>query len=185
MRALPPTEAAQMGQTYGVFVGVAVAVVILFLRNRRARALKIERLWIRPAIFLALLLLALFGSPPALTPLAIGILAVSLIVGSLIGWQRARFVRIDIHPETHELSAQPSMWGMLFIVALLLLRLLLRQQLTANAAVLGVSPITLTDAFLLFAVGMMVTYGVEIWIRARRMLSQAQAAKAAAGNPPG
>jgi hypothetical protein len=184
MAALPPTEAAQMGQTYGVFVGVAVAVVILFLRNRRARALKIERLWIRPAIFLALLVLARVGQPPLLTPAAVAFLAGALVAGALVGWQRARFVRIDIHPETHELSSQASVWGVVFIAAVLLLRLWMRSALSQNASVLGLSPETFADTFLLFAVGMMVTYGLEIWIRARRMLAEAQAAKAAAGQPP-
>jgi hypothetical protein len=45
-------------------VPLGVAAVIVILRNSRPRRLKIERLWITPAVYLILLGAALAQAPP-------------------------------------------------------------------------------------------------------------------------
>jgi hypothetical protein len=47
-----------------------------------------------------------------------------------------------------------------------------------NAATLPFSAIALTDALLALVVAMMVVQGLEMWLRARRLLAEARAAKA-------
>jgi len=169
---------AQEGQTLGPLIGLAIGGAVLILRSSRARALKIERLWIRPAILMTVLAGALYFAPPPLTLTAIAIILAALALGAALGWQRARFFRIEVHPETHALTSQPSVWGMLFILGLLVLRVGMRSVMSEGASLLGVPAVVIADALVVFAVGMFVVQGIEIWIRARRLLAEAQAAKA-------
>ena len=60
--------------------------------------------------------------------------------------------------------------------AILALRIALRSVLAENAAVLGVSVVAAGEALLVLAVAMLATARLELWLRARRMLAEAQAA---------
>jgi hypothetical protein len=184
---LPPDSAGH-GQALGFLAAVGVALLILLLRNRRPRKLRIELLWIRPLIFFALLVTSAIATPPPLTPVSIALMIGALAVGAALGWQRGRFISIEVDPETHALTSRASPVGMIFILALLALRLGLRGMLAQNAATLRISAIEATDGLLVFVVAMMVVQGLEMWLRARRLLAEARAAKAGlsggAPNPP-
>ncbi len=170
-------------QGYGLTLIIVVLAIIL-LRNSKPRRLKIERMWIRPVIFGALLVSTLAAAPPPVTPLAIGLLALSFIVGAALGWQRGRLMRIEAHPETHELSSRASPLGMILILGLVVLRMGLR-SLASSASVVGIDAALATDALLVLAVGIMVAQSGEMWLRAQRVLAEARAAKvASAGSPP-
>jgi shikimate kinase len=67
---------------------------------------------------------------------------------------------------------------MIFILALLVVRMALRGALTSSTGIAGLSATAAYDDLILLAGGMMVTQGLEMWLRARRLLAQAQAAKA-------
>jgi hypothetical protein len=163
-------------------VPLGVVAVVLVLRNSRPRRLKIERLWVTPAIYLILMASALAEAPPPLTPVGIAILVGAFAIGAAIGWQRARFTEIHIHPETHDLSSRASPIGLLFIFAILVVRYAARDLLAGNAGLLHLPIVAITDGFLLLAIGMLVTQRLEIWQRASRMLAEAKAA--APGTPP-
>ena len=110
---------------------ILLPVLILALvlrRNLQPRPLQIERMWLYPAILIFLLGSALYESPPT-TMLAIGFLAVGLVLGAAAGWYRGRLTRITIDPETHALTSQASMWGTVLVVALIVVRYGLRAYL--------------------------------------------------------
>ena len=182
-----PFDTASPGQSYGLIIGLALALLILLLRNRRPRALRVELLWVRPVIFLALLALSAAARPPPLTPSSIVLLVVAAAIGVGLGWQRGRFMRIEVDPETHAVTSRASAVGIVFILGVLLLRLAMGSAIRDNGGNLPISPIAGADALLVLVVAMMTTQGLEMWIRARRLLADAQAAKNAdrsASNPP-
>jgi hypothetical protein len=166
--------------SYLVPLGVVAAIIVL--RNSRPRKLKIERLWVTPAIYLILMASALAEAPPPLTPVSIAILVGAFAIGAAIGWQRARFTQIHIHPETHDLTSRSSPIGILFIFAILVVRYAARDLLAGNAKLLHLPIVAITDGFLLLAIGMLTTQRLEVWQRASRMLAEAKGA--APGPPP-
>jgi len=171
-------------QLVGTLVPLAVVVLVLVLRNARPRPLRIERLWIRPVIVIILMGAALAATAPPLDPLDISLLAAALVIGCGLGWLRGRSMRIEVHPETHALSARASPLGLVLIFGLLLVRYVLRGEALESAGFLHLSVLTIADAFVLLAVGMLSVQGLEMWLRARRLLAEAQAAKAGPQAPP-
>jgi hypothetical protein len=108
------------------------------------------------------------------------VIAAAIAAGAAIGWQRGRLTHITVDPATHGLTSKASPIGLMLILALFALKFGLRsvpilQDLPVSAAVL-------TDASLLFAIGLMVTQRFEMWQRATRLLADARAAKV--GEPP-
>ena len=104
----------------------------------------------------------------------------ALAAGCGLGWQRGRLMRIDINPETHEMTSQASIVGVAFIMVVMVARMGLRSLLQGNAGFLHVPTAVIADGLVLLAVGMLATQRLEVWLRARKLLAQAQAAKARA-----
>ena len=175
-------------QFYGLGLTLLIAVAVLAMRNRRPRRLRLEAMWIRPLIYLALIGLTFVAAPPPQGALAIAALALALILGVALGWLRGSMMRIDVHPETHDISAQASVVGMMLIVGLLVLRTSLRNAATTTS-IAGLPAAALTNCLILFAGAMMITQSLEMFLRARKLLAEAQAAKApqspsSGANPP-
>jgi hypothetical protein len=160
---------------------LAVVLVVLVLRNARPRRLRIEILWLWPVVYLALMAAALASAPPPVTVASITLLVAGFAAGAALGWQRARFIKIDIHPETHDLTSRASSIGLVFIFGIFVLRYAARDFLSDEAAVLHLPVIAIGDAFLVLAVAMLSAQRLEVWRRASKMLVDAQAAK---GPPP-
>jgi len=116
---------------------------------------------------------ALTAAPPPVTPVSIGLLVAGFVIGGLIGWQRARFTRIDIHPETHDLTSRASPIGIVFIFAILLLRFGARDFLAAHPDFLHLPVVALGEALLVMVVATLGAQRLEIWRRATRMLAEA------------
>jgi hypothetical protein len=163
-------------------VPLGVVAVVIVLRNSRPRRLKIERLWVTPAIYLVLLGAALAQAPPPLTPVSIAILVGAFAIGAAIGWQRARFTQIHIHPETHDLTSRASPIGILFIFAILVAKNAASSLLKGDAESLHLPLLAITDGFFLLVIGTLSAQRLEIWQRASRILAEARAA--APGPPP-
>lgn len=155
---------------------VALAFIALAVtRNARARNLRVERLWIGPAVILAMTLLAFSQQTvPSVGMVALDLLALG--VGAALGWWRGRFTRIAVDPQTHALTSQTSPLGMLLILAIFALRSVVRAYATAHAGSLHVSITGITDAFLLLAVGVVCAQRLEMALRASRLLAEARAA---------
>jgi membrane protein CcdC involved in cytochrome C biogenesis len=157
---------------------VALLIVWRIRRAGRARTLRIEWLWITPS-----LLLVIGGLVLSQTPIS-GAgwlwLIPAFVVGAAIGYWRGRFTAVTIDPQTHALTSKTSPAGLYLLIGLLALRIALRALLTAEASSLHLDVAVVTDAFLVFAIGLVAAQRLEIWVRARRLLSEARAAKAAA-----
>jgi hypothetical protein len=170
-------------QIYSTIIVVLIMTVILWRRNSRPRQLKIERLWIRPVLFALIVSVTLTATPFPLDPLSLAVFTLALVVGGGLGWQRGRFMRIDVHPETHDVTSRASPVGMIFIVAILALRLLLRGAALESRSALGLPAAAITDGLILLLGAMIVAQSLEMWLRARRLLDEARAAKAALERP--
>jgi hypothetical protein len=160
---------------------IGIAVIIIVLRNSRPRRLRIERLWLLPAIYLVSTISALAAAPPPITPVSVGLLVLGALVGAGLGWQRARFTEIRIHPETHDLTSRSSPIGMIFIFAILLLRIGARDFLATHPNLLHLPVIAIGDALLVMVVATLSAQRLEIWRRASGMLAEA---RGAVGPPP-
>ena len=136
-------------------------------------------MWVRPAIFIVIMGAALISLPPPFTLTSALILLAGLAAGCALGWQRGKFMKIDVHPETHDMTIQASVVGMIFIVVLVAVRYLLSGEMIQNAANLHLPVLAVSDAFVLLAGATMATQGLEVWLRARRLLAESVAAKAA------
>ena len=171
-----------MHPSLGMLLVALVVIGLVARRSLRARALKVERLWIRPVIFALIVSATVGASPLPLDGVSLAVIAVSLVLGVAMGWQRGKFMRITVDPETHALTSQASPLGMVFILAILGLRVALRGALLESHSAFGISAAAVTDGLVILLGGMMVAQGAEMWLRAQRLLDEARAAKAAMAN---
>jgi len=167
-------------QAVSVLVGLAVVVIILLLRNSRPRKLRVELLWIRPAIWLVTALLSFSETPPPISPLSLTVLAACLALGAGLGWQRGRLMRIEVDPVSHQMTLRASPAAMMLIVVLMVLRMGARGVALQSLGQTHLPVSVLVDGLILFSLALMLTQSVEMWIRARRLLAEAQARKLAA-----
>jgi len=122
------TEAGPAWMQYVIPVAViAVVMALRWRRMSRARPLKIETLWVVPAIYLVIVGFVFVQAPPA----AMGWLwsALALIVGVGAGWYRGRTMRITVDPETHTLNQKASPAAFLFLIVLVVARRAAREEL--------------------------------------------------------
>jgi hypothetical protein len=160
----------QPAPAYISYVITAIIVsLVLFLRFRsmkRVRPLKLEMLWVVPALYLLVTAGVLWQSvPQGIQWLYVGL---ALIAGGLIGWRRGAMMRINIDPETHALNQQASPAAMLFIFVIIIVR----QGLRAEAGQFGFNAAFLTDLAVVFVLGMFSMTRLEMFLRAKRMLRE-------------
>lgn len=163
---------AQPHQTwvsYAVTIGIIVIVMALRLRKAgQMRPLKLGNLWVVPALYLAVTVM-MFAQLPPTGWVAIASV-IGLAVGAAVGWQRGKMMHIHVDPETHALNQKASPAAMLFLVALIVIRMLGKGLLGAE----GVSTAMLTDPLIAFALGMFTLQRVEMYLRAKRLLEEAR-----------
>jgi len=169
-RDIPP------GAGVWVYLIPVLVIGLVILRNARARHLRVERLWISPVLLLVLTATT-FSQQRMPTPIMIAVDVVALALGATLGWWRGRFTKITVNPETHDLTSQASPLGMVLILAIMVIRQGVRGYATANAGVLHVSVVDVTDAILLLAVGVVCAQRLEMALRANRLLTEARAAR--------
>jgi hypothetical protein len=165
------------GQSWlSLILPLIVIAVVFALRMRRIsqeRPLKLEHLWIVPALYLVVAGLVFATSPPH-TPLVWALCAGALGLGALLGWQRGRMMRIHVDPATGTLRQKASLAAMGFLIVLIVLRTAARE-----AAQIGDLPVdikALTDGLIAFALGLLTVQRVEMYLRAKRLLDEARAA---------
>jgi hypothetical protein len=173
----PDTIGGGAGRIYGTLIPIAIVVAVLFLRNSRPRKLRIELLWIRPILFALIIASTLAASSLPLDAPSLAVFALAAVIGAALGWQRGRFMTIEVDPETHAITSRASPIGMIFIVAILLLRMALRGMALENRSALGLPAAAITDGLILLLGTMIVAQSLEMWLRARRLLEAARAAK--------
>ena len=145
----------QGGNWIATLVPFAIIAVVFALRVRtmsRERPLKLGSLWAVPAIYTAI--------------------AASTLIA--VGWYRGKFIHIHRDPETGELRQRASPLAMLLLLAIVVLKLGARQVFGATAASQpGSTALLLTDAFIGFALGLLSATRLELYLRARRLLTAA------------
>jgi hypothetical protein len=150
----------------------AIVVLVLAFRMRRLKRvypLRLNRIWIAPAIFVTLAAITLAQVPLSAID---GIwLLLAFVLGGVSGWQRGRLMRITLDPATRTLSAQASPMGIYFLFGLIAFRLALRTGLGMEAESWRLSPAFVNDLFITFGAGLFVAQGAEMAIRARRLLA--------------
>lgn len=152
------------------FVIIAVVLGLRLRSMSRERPLKVGTLWVVPVIYLALVGWMLFALPPTIAGWAL--VAAGVAVGAVLGWHRAKLIRIERNAETGELRQKASPLAMLLLVALIVLKLGARAIFGESAATQpGSSAMLLTDAFIGFALGLLSATRIELYIRAKQLLA--------------
>lgn len=167
---------AQVHPAQQSWIGIVITVVIvgiaLALRLRRMgrmRPLKLETLWVVPAIYLVVAALMFWQLPPVGW---VGIASVAgLAIGAAVGWQRGKMMQIHVDPQTHALNQKASPAAIFFLIALIVIRSAARGALGQEG---NVSPAMLTDPLIAFAFGMFTLTRVEMYLRAKRLLEEAR-----------
>ena len=159
-------------QTMGPLIGIGVALIIILLRNRRKRTLRPHLLWIMPLLVTCGIGYGLWATTqhPHFGPYAWIAFAAALALGCVAGWWRGKTITIEKEPDG-SLKAQASPLGLILIIGLFAARAGLREVMQSNAAAWHLDAVVVTDAFMLFAIGMIVAQRVELYIRARRILT--------------
>ncbi|MFM9827976.1 MAG: hypothetical protein ACKVOB_04410 [Sphingomonas sp.] len=160
---------------------IIMAVIVSFVLARRVqrmsqfRPLKIERLWMLPSVYLIFAgTIFYFGRPD---PLGWALSGAALLVGGALGWQRGRLMRIEVDPVTQSLSQRASPAAMLFLLLLVAVRFGARSVVTAGGP-LHISALVLTDTLVAFALGLLTMQRIEMFLRARRLLTSTKMAAA-------
>lgn len=159
-----------------IVIPLVIFAVVFGLRARRMtrmRPLRVEYLWVVPALYLAIVVASFVARPPS--PAAWIASAVALAAGAAVGWQRGRLMSIHVDPETHALNQKGSPLALLIIMAIVLVKIVAQQEGSALGFDVGV----VTDAALTFALGMFAVARLEMFLRARRLLAEARAGRAA------
>ena len=156
--------------SYAITIGVVIVVMALRMRRMgKIRPLKLETLWIVPAIYLVVAVLMFVQLPP--TGWVAIAAAIGLVIGAGVGWQRGKMMHIHVDPETHALNQKASPAAIFFLIALILVRMAARSLLGQES---GVSPAMLTDPLIAFALGMFTLQRVEMYLRAKRLVEEAR-----------
>lgn len=158
-----------------IVMAVALSIVLIFRVRRvnQVRPLKVERLWIIPGIYLILAVLAFATTPPSGAGWLASIIA--LAVGAVAGWQRGRLMKIDVDPATHAVTTVQSPAALFFIVILIAIRSGMRSMAqNGTGGFFHISPATLTDVLVAFALGLLAVQRLEMFLRARRLLAEAR-----------
>jgi len=150
-------------------VVIGVVFTIRWKRMSQDRPLKLERLWIVPAIHLVLAVALLATAPPA--PWVWGLCALALAGGAALGWQRGRMMRITVDPETHRLNHRSSPAAFLFVLAIVVVRQGMRNETVDRA--LGLDAMAVTDVAICLVLGLFAAQRLEMFLRGRRMLAEA------------
>lgn len=154
----------------------AVVIVAVFAwrwrQVGRLRRLRLETLWIIPALYAAMAVAVFWKMPPH--GLAWLWCAIGCAVGAGLGWMRGRMMTISVDPQTHSLNQTTSPAAMLFIVALILMRAMSRWLAARMDGPGHVGIILVTDIVVALALGFIVAQRIEMFLRARRLLAQAR-----------
>lgn len=146
-------------------IPIVIFLVVFALRARRLtrlRPLKIEQLWIVPAIYAAVVAVIFYRSPPTLAGWAIA--AAALAIGAALGWQRGKTMQIHVDPETHELRQRASLWALAFIVVLIAIKSIAQ----AEGAALHFNVDVLIDTLAALSLGIFAVQRLEMYLRADR-----------------
>jgi len=157
--------------TLNIVIPVLVILPILYLRLTRMmkpQRLKLNRLWIRPAIMIAAAGTLLAASPPQLSD---GVwFALAAVLGGVGGWYWGKLTELTLHPEDGTVMSKGSQAGMIVLVLLLVFRIGMRAEAGVEAEMLHMKGAILTDVLIVFTALLFSVRGLEIFLRAQRLM---------------
>ncbi len=155
--------------TFGI---IALVMALRWRRMSKPQPLKLERLWIFPALYLVITVTMFAVHPPS--PIGWLFALAALGAGAALGWQRGKLMTITVDPETHALNQRGSPAAMLLLVFIVLARTGARQLAVSGS--LHIDPLAVTDVLIALALGLFATTRLELYLRAKRLLAAAQGA---------
>lgn len=170
----------QANPTTLLITGAVILVVLALriLRSRQARPLRLNMIWIGPALVLVMGgagAVFLAGRAAPYDPRSIAALLGALIGGGLLGWLRSRTVHIRVDAETRSVTAQGTNLSLVFLLAFLASRFALKFVLM-NQDPLSSIMMKVNLGYILFAIGAICIGALELTTRAHRLLAQGKTA---------
>jgi hypothetical protein len=172
-------------QVFQLFLPILIVLPVMYFRMRRmarAQPLKLNRMWIRPAFFLAIAALVLLAPPSShhpervLVALDFAWLALAGALGAVAGWQWGRTMAIEVHPENGTLMMKGGQAAAMVLVVLILFRLGLRAGLSVEAKAWHINMLLVSDASIIFTAFLFTLRSVEMYLRAKQVMARAQRA---------
>ena len=155
--------------TLAPFVIIGTVLAFRLRKMTSVQPMKLNRLWIRPAIIFVISAGLLFATPPESLLQGLALVAVC-IVGAVAGWHQAKLMTITL-AENGELNVKASRWGLITLFGIILLRMALRPWLTGPDSPVHVNVGVVTDGFILFIAGFYAARSTEMFIRGRALLA--------------
>jgi len=172
-------------QALQLFLPILIILPVLYLRLRKmtkAQPLKLGRLWIRPAIILAVATLILFLPQPGQHTVRHFLaqdwawLALAAGLGGVAGWQWGRTMAIEVHPEEGTLMVKGGQAAIMVLVVLILLRMGLRTGLAVEGKAWHLDALLISDALIVFSAFLFTLRAVEMYLRARLVMARSSGA---------
>jgi hypothetical protein len=168
------------------FVVPLLIVALILRRSMGSRKVRVNLMWIRPAILLVLAGVTLAASPMP-GPIALAAFVAAAIVGGGVGYLRARHLELSVDPATGTVSSKSTPIGTILIVGLVAIRIGLRYAFPEMGAQpgghLAAQAVLWTDGALIFSAAMLVTQAVAIWQRTQPLLAEHAAQNAPPAGP--
>lgn len=159
---------------------IVVAVLAVRPRNAKPQHLHLDRLWIMPVLMTAFIGMGLYYQPHSpFGPGAFATFVFALALGGFAGWFRARAVPMAFDAAAGRVITTPSILAILVIVVLFAVRSVVRLVLDGPGAALHLNAGAVSDAFLLFAVGLICGGRIEMYLRGSRLMRSGTAGAAA------
>src|ERR1700727_456196 len=154
-------------------IPILVILPILYFRLRRLMKpmpLKLNRLWVRPAIILCVGIAVLVAPPPARDCFWF---ALAALLGAALGWQWGKQMAIHVDPENGTLMTRGSQAALIMMGLLIVVRVGLRAGIRMESGALHLDATMITDLSIVFAATLFGLRGLEMFLRARQVLAQA------------
>jgi len=169
-----------------------LALFLIVRRGIRPQRVKVNRLWLYPAIltFLAVTSLGHSHFPPVV---ALSLYVGASVAGLAMGWFGTRHVELTLDDATGTIMSKPTLAGTAVTAGVFIARFALDSVMGAKpgpggvkgwkawAVAHGASLIWITNASLLFVAGRAIGRAVHMYLRTQPLLEQHRAAKLAAG----
>jgi hypothetical protein len=165
-------------QWVGSLIAIVILLLALALRARRMsqpRPLRIERMWMLPALYGVIVAALYWVHPPHGAVWAMA--GAGLLIGAALGWYRGKLMHLSIDAQTQAVMQQGSTAAMIFIFVLVALRFVTRQYAVEVGGDDPEAVLAATDVLLAFGFGFLTVQRVEMSLRAKALIAAAKGQK--------
>jgi len=159
-------EHPEQWQSYLPFVVIALVFALRLRRINRERRMHLGRLLVAPTIILVVAGYLVATATPDLVGFAIAV--GGLVIGGVVGWQRARFTRIAYDPQGDIFTMRQSPAAVIFLVGIMIVRRVIMVEMPAMTAGASMAHMTI-DGLIGFGLAMVIAHNGELYLRARRI----------------